>query len=235
MPLAIYLKQGEPHDPGWQAWCLDLLGFATWAPNEAEVMAKLPAKLAEHANWLRRHDEPLPALRTDITVAERAHGDELLFGPDHQPARGEEIDLTLRLIGHSRRDLLGSVSRLPDQLLDWDPPYQHFPNWADWRTIRQVIRHIALCEVGYYLRWIGFDPITARQPPPDWRDLLEASRADTLRCLDSLKTAADRARLVEARGEAWSVRKVLRRLVWHELLHIKNIRRIIGKYETSQR
>jgi len=34
-----------------------------------------------------------------------------------------------------------------------------------------------------------------------------------------------------SKGEQWSVRKVLRRMVSHELVHTKSIRRIIGDYE----
>ena len=48
--------------------------------------------------------------------------------------------------------------------------------------------------------------------------------------LTELQGEPDRARLSLAAGEAWSVRKVLRRLVRHELLHWKSIQRILSAY-----
>ncbi|MEW6751956.1 MAG: hypothetical protein AB1505_13410 [Candidatus Latescibacterota bacterium] len=35
--------------------------------------------------------------------------------------------------------------------------------------------------------------------------------------------------------QVWSVRKVLRRLVWHELLHGKSIQRIAREYQAQKR
>ena len=213
MTLPIYLQEGPPHDPGWTAWALDLLGFATWAPTEAEVLARLPAKLTEYADWLRSRGQSVLTLGPDVAVVERVSGDEVLFSPDHLAATPHEIDRTIELIGWSRQDLLAVVEGLPDELLDWDPPYKRFPAWADWRTIRQVLRHIALTEVGYYLRWIGYDPAPITNPPAGWRSLLDATRAR--RCAFStssrpLRTVAASSRPVARPGPsakccaAWS-------------------------------
>jgi len=60
---------------------------------------------------------------------------------------------------------------------------------------------------------------------------LPAHREETVTFLRKLATSPDRARVNFGEGEAWSVRKVLRRLVWHELLHLKSIRRIGRDFE----
>jgi hypothetical protein len=150
-----------------------------------------------------------------------------LFSPDHAPCAPDEIDLTLRLIAASRDDLVRAVEGLPEAALDWDPPYRAFLEWATWRTVREILAHVANCETHYYLPAIGHEPMVPPvSPQGDWRGALAEQRAETIAFLGGLKTAADRARVTFDGEEAWSVRKVLRRLVWHELLHWKSIRRI---------
>ena len=57
MSIAVVLKEGAPHDPGWQAWVPALCGCATWAPTEDEVLQRLPAKIDEHLAWERSHGD----------------------------------------------------------------------------------------------------------------------------------------------------------------------------------
>ncbi len=63
----------------------------------------------------------------------------------------------------------------------------------------------------------------------DWHEQLRQSREETYRFLDELRASSDRVRLRNG-DETWTVRKVLRRLVWHERLHLKSIRRIVADY-----
>ncbi|HDL85688.1 MAG TPA: hypothetical protein ENH11_05100 [Candidatus Acetothermia bacterium] len=43
-----------------------------------------------------------------------------------------------------------------------------------------------------------------------------------------------RFKCINREEDIWSVRKVLRRLVWHELLHWKSIKRIVREYYTKE-
>jgi len=171
-----------------------------------------------------------------VEVEEEIHGDEPAFREDIVAAPVEEISRCAELVGLTRCGLVSSVEHLPDSVLDWDPPYRHLSSWAWWKTVRQILAHIALCEVGYYLPCVdwrgGLDPDDLAGRP--WREQLQRSREETLSFLEGLKSSADRERFVhtEANG-TWSVRKVLRRLVWHERLHWKSIQRIVRDYGDS--
>jgi membrane associated rhomboid family serine protease len=222
MSVDLVLKEGAPHDPGWQAWVPGLCGCATWAPTEAAVWQLAPAKIQEHLAWLRSHGDVPPPFEGSVRIAERVHGDEVLFTWDRVAATPEETRETRRLLQWSREDLLEAVESLPADALDWDPPYRTLPDWATWKTIRQILEHVARTEVGYYLPWIGYAPTLDLEG----EELLPRSRGETLRFLEGLEQAPDRLRLAERGGEAWSVRKVLRRLVWHERVHTKSIRRL---------
>ena len=236
MTLRVWLHEGQDEEPGVEAWALEILGFATWAPSQAQVIAQLPAKLTEHLAWLRRHGHDGPGAPSNIDVVELVKGNEILFRPDREPATPAEIDRTICLLGCSRKDLLAELEDASDDLLEWDPPYQQFALWANWRTIRATLAHIANGETHYYLRNIGYrTPSAPATLEHDWRLFLRRSREEVVRFLEELESSPDLGRVSTSdhgfETEQWSVRKVLRRIVRHELLHWKSIRRIRHGYE----
>lgn len=230
----IWLHERTGNETGWLAWSLEHLGFATWAPTRAAVVARAPGKLREYVTWSSANGIPAAAATLPpvdvVTVVEHVAGDEIAFAHDRLPAASAEIRRCLALLRATRNDLLRAVDGLPDELLDFDPRYRRFAPWARWRTIREVMTHIAATEVGYYLPLIGYagpahDPLAAEP----WRELLERGRAETVAFLETLVGSDDRLRLTDGADETWSVRKVLRRLVWHERLHAKSIGRIVSE------
>jgi hypothetical protein len=233
--LRFWLHQGHDGGPGVVALGLDFLGFATWAVSEAEVIAKVPLKFEEYCAWRARHGLPVGLRAERAEIAGRLEGDEILFPPDREPARAEDIDLTIRLLAASRSELVAQLEAAPEAALDWDPPYQRFAPWADWRTIRANLAHIANAETHYYARTIGHEPShPPADPRGDWRGFLPESRAETVAFLETLGSAGDLRRLRSPDHgfgeEHWSVRKALRRLVSHELVHSKSIARILREY-----
>lgn len=236
--MRVWLQEGHDDEPGVEAWALDLLGFATWAPSPSEVVKRLPHKLALHAAWLRRHGLRPPSTGSRVEVVEHVFGNEILFRPDEAAATPAEIDHTVQLLRASRSDLLGELAGVSDGLLDWDPPYRRFAPWASWRSVRATLAHIANGESHYYLRNIGYrSPFPPAVPEDDWQLSLSRSREHALRFLEGLKSSVDLARISTsdhgAGDERWSVRKALRRMVRHELLHEKSIRRIRRAYEQA--
>lgn len=240
--MRIRLHRWEGDELGWNAWSFDHLGFATWAATRSEVLDRAPQKLEEYCQWLAHHRGMAPggdaSSRNSIGVVDRIEvveeiaGNEVAFEEDLLPASDDEISRCSELLGYLRRDLLNTVEPLPAEVMDWDPPYRHFASYVWWRTIRQILKHIALTEVGYYLPsigWRGHLDLKALQAM-DWQEQLRQSREEAQRFLEELRTSSDRIGL-RNEGETWTVRKVLRRLVWHERLHLKSIRRIVADYE----
>lgn len=234
--MRVWLHRWEGNASGWNAWSLDHLGFATWAASRAEVLDRVPSKIGEYSRWLSEQgtltfDEDSQQLE----IVEEISGDEPAFLEDLAPASEEEISRCAELLCFTRRGLLSTVGHLSDDALDWDPPYRHFDSWAWWKTVRQILAHVALCEIGYYLPSIGWqvgsDPEGLRDRA--WPEQLERSRTETLSFLEELKSSPDKARIHAETDNTWSVRKVLRRLVWHERLHWKSIQRIVGEYNEA--
>lgn len=232
--MRVWLHEWTGGEWGWNAWSLDHLGFATWAPTRQEVLTRSPGKLSEYLDWLAWHGmRAVEADLHEITIVEEVSGNEVAFTHDLMPAEPEEIVHCLELLKFSRQDLIAAVKDLPDAVLDWDPPYRWFPEWARWRTIRQILGHLVSTEIGYYLPMVGYSGLSPSSLVGiPWSEQLRLSRAETEQFLVKLSAADDRARLTES-DEVWSVRKVLRRLVWHELLHWKSIKRIIRDYNAQ--
>jgi hypothetical protein len=144
------------------------------------------------------------------------------------------------LLRASQAELLRELAGASDELLDWDPPYRRFAPWANWRSIRANLVHIANGETQYYLRTIGHTPGRPAAPAEEsWEALLECTREEATRFLVGLKSALDLTRCATVNlgygDEDWSVRKVLRRMVRHELMHLKSIRRIRAEYRQLSR
>jgi hypothetical protein len=116
--MRVWLHEMAGNETGWMAWCLDFHGFATWASSEAEVLGRVPAKLAEHRRWLAEHGLACPKVGGDVQVVERVRGNEILFSWDYAPCGADEIDLTLRLLSASRSDLVKTIGVLPEAALD---------------------------------------------------------------------------------------------------------------------
>jgi hypothetical protein len=170
---------------------------------------------------------------------DRFVGNEILFPPDLEPARAEDIDLTIDLLACSRADLIAQLSEAPEGALDWDPPYRRFAPWADWRTIRAKLAHVANGESHYYTRNLGHEPSDPpADPRGDWNAFLATSRAQAVTFLESAKASRDLRRVQTIDHgfgeEAWSVRKALRRLVSHERVHSKSIARILRDFRSLQ-
>ena len=212
------------------------LGFATWAETESHVLEKMPQKLLDYMQFrqrhgLSRHGVSSLSEHAQAEVDERVTGNEILFSPDYHAATPLFVEETISLLHATRAELLEAINGLPDQVLDWEPPYRRFPSWARWRTTRQILAHTANTETHYYLPNIGIRPniLPATESEP-WQAYLTRHREATLEALRTLKTSHDLVRVHFYDDGAWSVRKALRRLVWHERLHTKSIRRIIKAY-----
>ena len=168
----VYVDRGGDPDESL-VWVLNLIGCATFAPTEVEALAKVPQAIAEYCDFVGRHngrDDACEFEAVEPFVAERLIGaDEGLFEDDREEASIEQIEHMIQLLMWSRADLFEVLASVPEAAFEWDPPYKRYPSWAQWRTIGEVLAHIAICETRYYLGGIGYDP--GPNPPAGRRGL----------------------------------------------------------------
>lgn len=155
-----------------------------------------------------------------LTVAERIHGDEQAFALDRRPATPGEYAMTRCLLDAAREETLRLVTSASPAELDWDDPARRLPDWASWRTPRQLAWHIADTESRYYLA--GLD-LPTRPRAGDLVTELRESHVHVRHVLDEVQP--DRSH--HGDGEEWTTVKLLRRLAWHEAGELVVLRRLL--------
>lgn len=212
-----------------RAWVPALPGCFCEASSEAEAMARMPIAIAEYLAWLRSHGEaPAQDDECAVEVVERVEApsgrSERVFSADRAPATEEDIQQAIRLMSYARADLYTLVSPLPERVLSWQPT-------PDKWNIRGILAHIASADC--YYRTSLLDEQPELEPPRELFDLaLQRERA--IAHLRSL-TKAQRAQLFHPNwpwradaDEEWTVRKALRRFIYHERFHTRDIQQTLA-------
>lgn len=149
----VYVESGiGGHiDNATQAWMFDLDHWGTCGQGDDEAAAL--------ADLARR------ALVASMTVVERIAGDEQAFERDRVPETQAELACTQEILDASRAETIELITQADDAELDYDDPERILPDWATWRTPRQLAWHIADTESRYYLAALRVEP------PPRASDL----------------------------------------------------------------
>ncbi|HEY7348232.1 MAG TPA: type II toxin-antitoxin system HicB family antitoxin [Ktedonobacterales bacterium] len=219
------------------ALILDLPGCYASGASRQEALEHLQKATVEYHAWLRCHDEYTPDVHSPFVFNVKevfqiaSEGDyeiHSFFAPDAEPASEEDIEWALTLLGWQREDLLDRVGALADEKLDWKPT-----NTPDSQSIREMLDHIAQAEVWYMGRLDETPPrirVSALAGPTIDR-LQRVRQAAILRVKSYPKEL--RGRVFTHRGEQWTLRKALRRAVWHERDHLNQIDEWVAAYPRS--
>lgn len=248
-------------DGSAQVFLRPLEGCYSRAPVLEEALGKLPGKISAHLDWLATHGEMVGQEWRDGTIhhCETTHGDwpvnlgdsVALFRCDRGPMAEEEINRNLRWMGYSWQDFLDLRSTVPRGAWRFKPV-------GALRTPRRIVMHVALVMVWYVmkLRASGRDP-PFRWPRgmSMWRDARAVEKGDLSEGrLSSLREACvyrlANLRPMEKAGrvtshqpggwtgrtepEDWTARKVFRRFLWHEQLHMRTIEKLVDAYDAPR-
>ena len=194
--------------------------------------------LTDYHAWLRRHDDYTPEVHgpfvfeTKETFQITYDGEDEInsfFAPDAEPATDEDIEWALALMGWQREDVLERVSSLSDEALDWKPA-----SAPDAPRIRELLDHIAQAEIWYMGRLDETPPriVVADLPGPTLERFQRVRQAAVMRVKTYPKEL--RGKVFTHQGEQWSLRKALRRAVWHERDHLGQINEVLAAYRASQ-
>ena len=219
----VTLERGR--DGTYLAWVDDLPGCAARAASREAVLDRLPAAIRSFLAWAGEDDLPSTI---DVEVVEEVESPiaaeedtEALVRPDRQPLTASEWTPIADLLARSRAELLDVLDALTDDRL---PAKRE----GSERTIGQEIAHVAFVELMYAV-WT-FD----RESKQGLRELLAWARAVTADRMEAL-AGQDAGGVTWAdwggapRREPWTARKAARRLLWHELLHLRAIERFVRR------
>jgi len=125
------------------------------------------------------------------------------------------VEIALKLLTWTRQDLSGVIQNIPQEKLTQSIAQEVRG------SIAGILDHVAIAENWYYqqmgcgLEWVSL--------PADPLEKIEIVRVNTRQQL--LNLMGDR-RITTNCDELWSVRKVLRRTLWHERDHTQQIEQL---------
>lgn len=243
-------------DGSAQIFIQPLLGCYSRAPTLDEALQKASSKILEYVRWLEFHGEKIGAEPVSLMLCERVEGDwpvnlgdsVALFNCDRARLTQDKIERYLRWMEYSWGDFQQLLKQVPKEALDWKPRPDTF------RSIRRIIIHIALVQVWYLMKLRKRGDLPFRYPRGHslWNYARKVDRQDdiSVETLIELRSAAvfrlrnlsdiERERVTyhqpgewtrRTEPEGWTVRKVFRRFLWHEKLHMNTIRKLLSAFE----
>jgi len=228
--ISVCLEVG-PQATG--AFAPEYPGCWVYGRNEKNALQEIKIALIEWVGWLKSYGESVldiddnaavevtEMLRVDYDPSETGKP-EPLFWSEVGPVTRDDIDKTIRLMKYSRNDLEATLAGRSEDCMDWEPP-------ARFRTIRNCLIHIAHAELWYVTR---LNIATPEKLPESPFELLDYSRGIAVKCLQDLperkmKGIFQPRKYRSPKCNLWTARKVLRRLVDHERLHTRDIKKVL--------
>lgn len=201
MVFEVGVEDIEPNH--WVAWVFAIPGCFGSGSSEEDALTTVPQAIMDDKGN-----------RTPVIpkVVERGratpHRDDpeflinALFEDDRRPLQADEIEDGIARLKQNRKQF---NALLADQTL------------CD--EVVHIVRHMKTAE-NWYLNVLGLVPLSGRLPD-DPIEQLEMVRTWLLDCLPRL---AENDLYTTESGEGWTPRKLLRRAIWHERDHTRQIR-----------
>jgi predicted RNase H-like HicB family nuclease len=215
MTYSVTLEHGS--DGSYLAWVHELPGCFARGSSREEVKERLPDEIRAFLGWLRasgedvEDDEGFVIVVDEVdSVIDSSEDTEVLLDPDRQPLTEDDWERVERWLSHSRHDL---IERLEGANLGSIPE-------GETRTERELLVHIAFVELMYAAWTFDLHDREGLRDFLDWTRVISRARMRALAARgDDTVTKAEWAGA--PRTETWTARKAARRLVWHELLHLR--------------
>lgn len=219
----VYTLNLEHLDGRWYAHVAELPGAFSDGATVDEATRFASQSIANHLVWSEAEVDhgprPLAVVAEIIKSWNYAPDFEVnaFFSTDRPPLAEDELDGLRKLLYLARAELLDSFLGLSiDQL-------SIVPEGEAW-SVHDALRHVATAE-NWYLDRLGL----AHEPAWEMKDTLGRVLLVRQHLLDVLPGLVGDERIAEWNGELWSPRKMIRRALWHELLHARDIKRIRGR------
>jgi len=214
----------ETNGKGFVGFVVELPGAFVRGRSESEILSKVGLEAKSYLDWLgiqraslgRGHVVERHFCQLTVEDADS----EILLAADRGPVNEEEFDRLSEIVLLSGR----TFTSLYDQC--------QLKNWVDTARIRRtfygenpasiqaIFNHVDSTQ-RYYLSRVGLD-VAQGQSFLDMRSL-------GLEKIGELHRRKNNSVVYQVEDESWTVKKVMRRFVWHDRIHGKAITRILAK------
>ncbi|MCS4537728.1 MAG: hypothetical protein HYY67_02560 [Thaumarchaeota archaeon] len=220
----------ETNGRGFLGFIVELPGAFVRGRTEEEALSKVNGETRSYFRWLGMGDElhyrgaTVQTHRCSLMVNDA--DSEILLDDDTKIVNLAEFERLAKLVVYSGYTFqtLYQGSNFKDWI-DKARTRNTFYGEAP-RTIREIFDHVNRTQ-RYYLSRTGVEM------PQEEEDLMKIRRF----CLEKLKQLFGRygnSLLFDVDNEKWTIKKILRRFVWHDRIHAKAIVKILEKQRRSE-
>ena len=196
-------------------YAVDLPGAFTRGESLSVAITKMPAEIKSYLAW---RGDPVPDL-IEIVIAEEKKSEldirdadsDAIFDNEKAPLTREEYEGLKALALRSAKDFKALYESIPDKDAGLSPLRKTFYGQVP-HTAREMYAHTQSVNA-YYFGEIGVDA-------KNDGDIYECRK----RGFDALEAEPDflQKPVIEGSyGEYWSLRKMLRRFIWHDRIHAR--------------
>ncbi|MBR6918001.1 MAG: hypothetical protein IKN38_07440 [Clostridia bacterium] len=198
----------------------DFVGAFTRGASKEEAILKMPEEIRRYQLW--RGGTPLNDFDVEIVQEKESSlqikdaDSDVLFTTEKDPLSEEEYKYLKSLALRSAEDFHKLYSSFPDKNKSALPYRKTFYGSVP-RTAEEMYQHTKNVNE-YYFSEIG---VTS-----DNEGTVVSCRARGFEALESIDGYLSLEAVAGSYGELWSVRKVLRRFIWHDRIHAKAMYRM---------
>lgn len=198
----------------------NFVGAFSRGASKEEAVLKMPEEIRRFQLW---RDETPPD-DYDIVIVQEKKSDlqirdadsDVLFTTEKEPLSAEEYQYLKSLAMKSAGDFYSLYSSFPDKHKSALPYRKTFYGSVP-RTAEEMYQHTKNVNE-YYFSEIGAEA--------DNEGTIVSCRARGFEALESITGYLSLESVAGSYGEQWSVRKVLRRFIWHDRIHAKAMYRM---------
>ena len=198
----------------------NFVGAFSRGASKEEAVLKMPEEIRRFQLW---RDETPPD-DYDIVIVQEKKSDlqvrdadsDVLFATEKEPLSAEEYQYLKSLAMKSAEDFYSLYSSFPDKHKSALPYRKTFYGSVP-RTAEEMYQHTKNVNE-YYFSEIGVEA--------DNEGTIVSCRARGFETLESLTGYLSLETVAGSYDEQWSVRKVLRRFIWHDRIHAKAMYRM---------
>ena len=196
------------------------VGAFTRGASKEEAILKMPDEIRRYQLWLG--ETPLDYY--DVEIVQEKESDlqirdadsDVLFTTEERPLTAEEYKYLKSLAMKSAEDFYALYLSIPDKHKTVLPYRKTFYGSVP-RTAEEMYQHTKNVNE-YYFSEVGAEA--------DNEGTIVSCRAGGFEALESIDGFLSLEAVTGSYGEQWSVRKVLRRFIWHDRIHAKAMYRM---------
>ena len=196
-------------------YAVDLPGAFTRGESLSAAIAKMPAEIKAYLAW---KGDPIPDL-IEIVIAEEKESEldirdadsDAIFDREKAPLTREEYEMLKSLALRSAKDLLTLYESIPDRDAGLSPLRKTFYGQVP-HTAREMYAHTKSVNA-YYFGEIGVEA--------DNEGDIYTCRKRGFEALETRPGFLYTPVIEGSYGEYWSLRKMLRRFIWHDRIHAR--------------